>query len=280
MSLKFCDLHTHSTFSDGTLTPEELILAAKAAGLSAVALTDHNTVAGLEQFLTAGAVAGIEAIAGIEISAAIKEGEMHIVGLGIRPSGFAAVTAYLSPFLAVKDKSIRALVAALSAGGYPLDYEAIAAETDGQPNRAHVAAALVRAGYVPSIDAAFERLLDKRHGFYREPARPSPEEAVALLHSVGARAVLAHPFYDFNEAELCTFLGEAMEWDECPDAMETLYAEYTPAEEEIAARVAARYHLLPSGGSDFHGDRKPGILLGRGRGNLLIPYSFWENLKP
>ena len=166
MSSKFCDLHTHSTFSDGTLTPEELILAAKAAGLSAVALTDHNTVAGLEQFLAAGAVAGIEAIAGIEISAAIKEGEMHIVGLGIRPSGFAALTAYLSPFLAVKEKSIRALVAALSAGGYPLDYEAIAAETDGQPNRAHVAAALVRAGYVPSIDAAFRRLLDKRHGFY------------------------------------------------------------------------------------------------------------------
>ena len=279
MSLKICDLHTHSTFSDGTLTPTELVAAAKAAGLSAIALTDHNTVAGLPQFLAAAEACDSCAIPGIEISAACGEREMHIVGLGIRPACFSDVAAHLAPFRTAKEESTRRLVEALSAGGYRLDYRAIAAETEGQPNRAHVAAALVGAGYVATVDEAFEKLLDKRHGFYREPARPTPRETVALLHAVGARAVLAHPFYDFDESELCAFLDEAMGWEERPDGMETLYVEYTPAEEEAATRVAARYSLLPSGGSDFHGDRKPGVALGRGHGNLLIPYSLWENLK-
>ena len=279
MSTKICDLHTHSSFSDGTLSPEELVLAARAAGLSAVALTDHNTVAGLGEFLAAAERHGIEGIPGTEISSSLGEREMHIVGLGIRPDAFPEVSAYLAPYRAAKEGSTRALVDALTAGGYPLDYEAIAATTEGQPNRAHVAAALVERGYVSSVNEAFDDLLDKRRGFYREPERPTPEAVVALLHSVGARAVLAHPFYDFNEEELCAFLDTAAGWEQRFDAMETRYSEYTPEEEAVASRVAAHYGLLPSGGSDFHGDRKVGIALGSGRGDLLVPYEFWENLK-
>ncbi len=279
MSTKFCDLHTHSTFSDGTKTPEEIVLAAKAAGLSAVALTDHNTVAGLASFLEAAERHGVEGIAGIEISSSLGEREMHIVGLGIRPEHFPTVTAYLAPYRAAKEGSTRALVEALSEGGYPLDYAAIAATTEGQPNRAHVAAALVGAGYVKSINEAFEHLLDKSRGFYREPERPSPGEVVALLHSVGARAVLAHPFYDFDEDELSAFLDGMRAWEHPFDAMETRYSEYTPEEEAAATRIAAQYGLRPSGGSDFHGDRKPGIALGTGHGDLAVPYEFWEDLK-
>lgn len=279
MSTKICDLHTHSSFSDGTLTPEELVLAAKAAGLSAVALTDHNTVAGLGDLLAAAERHGIEGIPGIEISTSLGEREMHIVGLGIRPEAFPEVSAYLAPYRAAKEGSTRALVEALTAGGYPLDYGAIAAATEGQPNRAHVAAAMLKAGYVSSVNEAFADLLDKRRGFYREPERPTPEAAVALLHSVGARAVLAHPFYDFDEGELCEFLGAAAVWEHRFDAMETRYSEYTPEEEAAAARIAAEYGLLPSGGSDFHGDRKAGIALGTGRGSLTVPYEFWEKLR-
>lgn len=280
MPSPYCDLHTHSTFSDGTMTPTELVAAAGAAGLLAVALTDHNTVAGLPSFLAAAERYGIEGVAGVEISAALGEREMHIVGLGIRPDCFSLVSDFLAPYRAAKEDSTRALVAALAKGGYPLDYAAIAAATEGQPNRAHVAAALKEGGYVASVDEAFATLLHKKHGFYREPPRPHPTEAIALLHRVGARAVLAHPFYDFSEEELCALFEEMGGGEHRFDAMETLYAEYTEAETEAAGRIAARYALLPSGGSDFHGDRKPGIALGRGRGNLFIPYHFWENLRP
>ena len=279
MSIKICDLHTHSTFSDGTMTPEELVLAAKAAGLSAVALTDHNTVAGLPSFLAAAERHGIEGIAGIEISSSLGAREMHIVGLGIRPECFAAVDAYLTTYRSAKEESTRALIAALSAAGYPLDYSAIVKKTEGQPNRAHIATALCEAGYVSSVNEAFSRLLDKKHGLYREPVRPTPADTVAFLHSVGARAVLAHPFYDFDEEELSAFLAEMRTWEQPFDGMEILYSEYTTDKEAAATRLAAEFGLLPSGGSDFHGDRKPGISLGSGRGNLLIPYDFWETLK-
>ena len=280
MAIKICDLHTHSTFSDGTATPEELIRAAKACGLAAVALTDHNTVSGLPDFLAAAEEAGIEAIAGTEISAVHGEREMHIVGLGIAPRQFGAVTAFFAPYREAKEGSTRALVEALTKGGYPLDYDALLQGIDGQPNRAHVASALVAAGYVSSVKEAFDTLLGTEHGFYREPVRPTAEEAIALLHSVGARAVLAHPFYDFTEEELTAFLGEVATWEHRFDAMETRYSEYSEEEAAAAARIAAHFGLKESGGSDFHGERKPDIALGAGRGNLIVPYEFWECLKP
>ena len=279
MSERFCDLHTHSTFSDGTLTPEELLAAAREAGLSAVALTDHNTVDGLPALLAAAPLYGVEAIAGIEISATLDESEMHVVGLGIDPAAFSRVSAFLARFRAAKEESTRALVAALTAGGYPLDYGEICRGIDGQPNRAHVASALLAHGYVSSTKEAFDTLLGTEHGFYREPERPSAEQACALLHAVGARAILAHPFYDFNEEELCRLLDTARGWAHSFDGMETLYAEYSEEETATAARVAREYGLLPSGGSDFHGERKPAIALGRGRGDLRVPYEFWENMR-
>ena len=274
-----CDLHTHSTFSDGTLTPAELIAAARDAGLAAVALTDHNTTAGLPSFLAAAEGSGVEAIPGVEISAVFAGGEMHIVGLGILPARFPAVTDFLTYYQRAKEESTRALVAALTAAGYRLDYSAIAVSTDGLPNRAHVAAALTAQGYTASIQEAFDTLLGRERGFYREPERPTAEAAIALLHSVGAVAVLAHPFYDFTEEELCRYLDGEPSRPHRFDAMETHYSEYSPEETAAAKRIALRYGLKESGGSDFHGDRKPGIAIGRGHGDLRISYDLWKELK-
>lgn len=274
-----CDLHTHSTFSDGTLTPAELIAAARDAGLAAVALTDHNTVAGLPSLLLAAEGSGVEAIPGVEISAVFSGGEMHIVGLGLSPCGFPTVTDFLAYYQRAKEESTKALVAALTAAGYRLDYGEIAAATEGLPNRAHVAAALTAHGYTASIQEAFDTLLGREHGFYREPERPTAERAIALLHSVGAVAVLAHPFYDFTEEELCRYLDGEAKRPHRFDAMETRYSEYTEEEARAAHEIALRYGLRESGGSDFHGDRKPGIALGRGRGALAIPYDFWKELR-
>lgn len=277
--MKICDLHTHSTFSDGTDTPAELIRNAARIGLSAIALTDHNTTLGIPDFLAAAEGSTVEAIAGLEISAVHAGGEMHIVGLAPDTERLAELEEFLRPYRAEKENSTRALIDALTAGGYPLDYDAVCQGIDGQPNRAHVAAAMVAAGYATSINDAFNRYLDTEHGFYREPRRPTAKETVAALHAVGARAVLAHPFYDFTEEELCRFLSEAVTWEESFDAMETHYSEYTPEQTRAAAAIAERFRLLPSGGSDYHGDRKPDIALGTGRGNLHIPYSIWEDLK-
>ncbi len=279
MNEGYCDLHTHSTFSDGTDTPIELIAAAERCGLRALALTDHNTIGGVAELFRAAEGSTVEAVAGVEISAAYGERELHILGLCIPEDALFKVDAFLAPFRLAKEKSSRDLVAALTEAGYRLDYDVIAKETEGIPNRAHIAAALTSAGYFPSTAATFESVLAKGGGFYHEPPRPAADETITLLHSIGALAVLAHPFYDFKEQELRAFLDALGARGIRFDALETKYAEYTKDEEVSADRVAAAYRLLPAGGSDYHGKNKPHISLGTGRGGLAVPISYLEDLK-
>ena len=275
---KFCDLHTHSTFSDGTCTPTALIDVAKAAGLSTVALTDHNNMGGLTEFCAAAARAGIKAIPGIELSTDHPLGELHIVGLFLRPEHEAPIREALTELSRLKTESNVALCTALSAAGYKISYEAVVAATpNGHVNRVHIAAALCEGGYVKSVDEAFSTILSEEQGFYKPPRRPDSIKTVRLLHEIGAVSVLAHPLLSLNEAALRAVLTEA-----APaglDAIETHYSTYTEAETETATRLAAEFSLLASGGSDFHGDRKPDIAIGRGRGNLAIPAAFAEALE-
>ena len=140
----YCDLHTHSNFSDGTYSPAELIAEAARLGLSAIALTDHNTVAGLPDFMTAGQGSGVEAIPGCEFSTDYQGTELHILGLFIEPQHYATVTALLEKAQQEKERSNRNLVAALNDDGYTLDYDKICSTCNGQINRAHIAAELVR----------------------------------------------------------------------------------------------------------------------------------------
>ena len=148
-----CDLHTHSTFSDGTLTPVRIVAEARAAGLRAVALTDHNTVAGLPEFLNAARGTDVQAIPGVEISTGYCGKELHIVGLFIEPEEYDAVTDFLRVISLRKDASNRALVDALCQAGFQLDYEQIAQEHPGSINRAVIASALLRT----AIESARER---------------------------------------------------------------------------------------------------------------------------
>jgi len=152
--MKLCDLHTHSVFSDGTCTPAEVIRLAKAANLSAVALTDHNTVAGLPHFLTAAADSGVEAVPGVEFSTDYGEKELHILALFVRPEHYSVITEVLEDASRRKEQSNIDLVQALNRAGYALDYAAIKARTpNGQVNRAHIAAELTRLGYTEDIQA-------------------------------------------------------------------------------------------------------------------------------
>ena len=265
-----CDLHVHSYYSDGTCSPAQLIDLAEAAGVSAMALCDHNTVAGVPEFMEAAQGRKVEAISGIEFSSVYREKELHILALFVKPQYFEQITAMMTDFLRRKDESNEQLVVALNKAGYIVDYQAIKAGTpNGQVNRAHIATALVQAGYVPSRYEAFDQLLDPKHGYYTPPERLSAFDAIRYIKSIGAVAVLAHPFLSLEETMLREFLPDAKA---CGlDAMEVEYAKYDAETTALSVKIAEEFDLLPSGGSDFHGGNKPDIFIGVGRGALAVP---------
>ena len=275
--MAFCDLHTHSVFSDGTYTPTEIIREASERGLSAVALTDHNTVAGLPEFLSAAKGTGVEAVAGIEISTDYGKTELHIVGLFIRPEHFSAVDSLLIRLRENKEVSNRKMIDALRAGGFEISFDEVRASSSGMFNRAHIASILVERGYFGSITEVFDTVLSKSSEYYVPAERLPVFEVIEFLESIGAVSVLAHPFLNLSESEIRVFLDEARLHG--LSAMETAYSTYDEATAALAKVIADEYGFLESGGSDFHGGRKPDILLGIGRGNLSVPTEIFEKLK-
>ena len=276
--MNICDLHTHSTFSDGSYTPEELIAAAKAIGLSAIALCDHNTVAGLPRFQAAAQAAGIEPVLGVEFSSDYNGTELHILGLFLPENRLSEVHNLLLDGIRRKDESNRALIRRLSEAGYSLSYEEIKAATPcGQVNRAHIAEALMVKGYVPSVNTAFKTLLSPEAGFYLPPRRVSATEVITFIRSIGGVAVIAHPLVTLDEGSLREFLTEAIPMG--LTGMEVDYSDYDEKTTALAKVIADEFGLLPSGGSDFHGSVKPAIALGVGRGNLCVPYAYVEALR-
>lgn len=273
MCKKYCDLHTHSVYSDGTYTPEALIDEAERIGLSAIALTDHNTVAGLPAFLAAAEGRAVNAIAGIEISTDYGKTELHILGLFLDSSQYGALNEKLEQLKRNKAASNVRLIQSLQAAGYDVDYETLCqAVPGGQFNRAHVATVLTEKGYVSSVKEAFDTVLSKDTGFYTEPKRLPVFEVIAFLKSIGATVVLAHPFLNLNEDELRVFLREAVKHG--LDGMETVYSTYDDETSRKACEIAAEFGIKQSGGSDFHGTRKPDISLGTGTGTLAVPAEF------
>lgn len=272
----FCDLHIHSNYSDGTCTPAELIRMAEEADLAAVALCDHNTVKGLRPFLEAAKGSAVEAVPGIEFSTEYRGKELHILGLFVEEDHYGAVNEVLDEALRRKERSNMALVEKLVEMGLPLDYGAIKLETaGGSINRAVIGAHMVRHGHCSSMEEAFNRWLSLERGLYVQPTRPGAFEIIRFIKSIGAVAVLAHPFLNLDEAELREFLEQA----EGLDGMETFYPKFNEAQTKLACRIAEEFGLVKSGGSDFHGDNKPDIRIGVGRGTLHVPLTQLKELK-
>lgn len=272
-----CDLHNHSIYSDGTFAPRQLLAEADRIGLASIALTDHNSVAGLPEFLAAAGDYHVEAIPGIEFSTEWQDIELHVLALFVAPSHFGDITEKMTRFRMDKEQSNLDLIAALNQAGYPIDYEVIKASTGGYINRAHIAAELTRLGITPSIQEAFKTLLSDANGYYHPPKRMSPFESIEYIRSIGAVSVLAHPCLNLKEDQLRQFLSQA-----APaglDAMEVRYGRYSPVATKLSEDLVVEFGLLPSGGSDFHGSNKPDISMGRGLGNLEIPNSWMEALK-
>ena len=258
------DLHTHSSASDGTDSPTELVRLAADAGLSAVALTDHDTIAGIGEAMAAGNTYGIRVIPGIELSAAppVSDGELHLLGYFFRPDD-PALLRFLSEMKTGRDRRAPMLAEKLASLGIDVtDADARwEAEEAAIPSRVHFARAMVRKGYVSSVADAFARYLGKGCPAYTARPLPSAEEAIRVIREAGGIVSAAHLHHlHLDDASLRTYLFSLAQAGLA--AVEGYYPEYTP---EMAAsfREAARdagLHL--SGGSDYHGSTKPQISLG------------------
>lgn len=271
-----CDLHTHSVFSDGTYTPEEIVAEAKRLGLI-VALTDHNTAAGLPDFMAAAREQGVTAVPGVEFTTEYNGKELHLLGLFILPEHYAAVERMAKEQHVLKEINNMEMVERLNQAGYLIDYAKVKGRNPtGNANRAHVAAELLEQGYVASIAEAFDTLLGPDGGFYVPPQQLQMLDVIRDLRRIGILPVLAHPLQELTEAELKDLLPVAIEAGLV--GMETMHSSYTPEVISLAEKIASQFRLLPSGGSDFHGSVKPDISLGTGKGWLQIPTTIYSDL--
>lgn len=272
-----CDLHTHSIYSDGTDTPRELVSRAFESGMRVVALTDHNTIDGLNELMEAAKEYEIVAVPGIEFSTEFGGHELHIIGLFINRSSHKKIKRYLSKAKEAKAESNRKLIENLNKDGYSVSYEELETYAgNGNINRAVIGQYLLSKGILSSVKKGFKTILSKESGYYIPPERPSTLDTIRFIKSIGAVAVLAHPLLDLSQEELAQFLPLAKEAG--VDAIESRYSLFTDAQRKWLTQIAAYNNLLESGGSDYHGLGKPHISLGTGEGDLSVPISFYLQL--
>jgi hypothetical protein len=266
------DLHCHSIFSDGTDAPESLALQADERGLTALALTDHDTLEGLPRFLAMQSEVSTRLLPGIELSCRFLGRELHLLGLLFDPQD----PAFRDRIQEVRDRRFRrndALVERLQALGIPISLQQVreCAPTD-LVSRTHFAKLLVALGIVSAPQEAHRKLIGEGCPAFVPFQELTPGEAAQWIHAAGGVAVVAHPG---------RFAGGRFIWDEAMadlrdqgiDGFEAYYGEYGPEEERRFLRLADRLGMVAAGGSDYHGGLKPGLEMGRGRGNLRIPDS-------
>ena len=265
------DLHIHSTFSDGTLTPSEIVRTAADAGLSAIALTDHDTIAGVYEAQEAGKKLDLPVIPGAELSTQWKSKEVHIVGLFLDPED-DVFRKELDDMRDGRDRRNRKMAEKLTQRGIPVDYDVLAAQCGGTVTRANFARYMLDKGYIHSIAQAFAEYIGDGCPCYVAREKTPAQEAVRMIHENGGIAVLAHPLqYHLGHDGLVGLTRQLT--DAGLDGIECWYSSFTPSDTQDMLGIAAMFHLLPSGGSDFHGANKPDIALGSGRGSLFVPGS-------
>jgi 3',5'-nucleoside bisphosphate phosphatase len=271
------DLHTHSTFSDGSDTPAQVVEAAISAGLQAVALTDHDGIDGLHEAADA-ATGRIDLIPGVELSVRWEGKAMHLLGYWV--GGETPLAAELAKLQVGRSVRNREMIAALAGLDIDITEDEVAREAgpDGVTGRPHIAAVLVAKGVVRSIPEAFDAYLAPGRPAYRGRLRLDAEEATALINLSGGVAVVAHPHtVADNERGFKQVFESAAAMG--IDGIECLYVQYTPTERERLADHARSMGLVPTGGSDYHGSYKAGIHIGVGNGDLHVPNTVVDELR-
>lgn len=272
------DLHLHSTASDGSVPPAELVALAHRNRLTTIALTDHDTQDGIAEARDAGARVGVEVIPGTELSLEY-DGGMHLVVLWLEP-GQGPLQDRLAWLRDGRDVRNAGILAALASSGIVVTAEEVAVQAGGgSVGRPHIAAVMVRKGYVADISSAFALWLGRGCPAYVERPRLSPAEGIELARRSGAVPVLAHPHTlgITNARDMSRVLGDLL--DAGLVGLEAWYSGYHRHEREGYADLARRFGLVASGGSDFHGDYKPGLQPGIGYGDLVVPERVLEELR-
>ncbi len=274
---KTIDLHTHSSCSDGSFSPTELLDEARQAGVSAIALTDHDSVRGIPEILKAGEESELEIIPGVELSTEYGPEEVHVVGLFIDPSN-EALLAQLQAFRDNRDNRNLKMIDRLRESGFDITAEDVYERNPGAViARPHIARYLVETGQADDVQSVFDDYIARGKPCYVERYKITPVEAVKLIHDAGGLAILAHPcLYNLSREELAVLVGEMKEAG--LDGIEALYSRNQGSDEADFCRIAEDFDLLVSGGSDFHGASKPDIKIGTGRGDLCIPYLVLEKI--
>ena len=277
--MKIVDLHVHSNKSDGTCSPSELVDLAIQKGLSAFALTDHDTTAGLDEAIEYAKGRDIEVVPGIEFSTEYQGRDIHVLGLAIdykAPVFADRLQAFVDSRIGRNRKMCRNLTEA----GIDISYEKLMAAYPGAViTRAHYARYLLDHGYVKSLPEAFERYVGDHCPYFVPREKVTPVQAVQLIRQAKGIPVLAHPtLYHMGKDALQKLVSSLTEAGLV--GLEAVYSTYSAGEEREMRQLALRSGLLISGGSDFHGSNKPGLELATGyHGKLVIPYDIWERLK-
>ncbi|NLP14886.1 MAG: PHP domain-containing protein [Clostridium sp.] len=274
---KFVDLHTHSTASDGSMMPSEIVRHAKESGLSAVALTDHDTVDGIKQAVEEGKKIGFEVVPGLEISLDYST-EMHMLGYFFDDS-YMKIEPLLERFRRSREERNPKMVEKLNSLGFDITMEEVVAEARGRVvARPHMASVMVKKGYVKNVAEAFEKYISNGKPAYVKRDSLTPEKGIQTIREAGGIPVLAHPIYlrlDWGKLdELLSKLVSAGLM-----GIEAYYVDNSQEDTGNLLNLAIKHKIVATGGSDFHGSFKPDIKIGSGRGNLKVPYEALERLK-
>ena len=276
--MKYIDLHVHSTCSDGTFTPSQLVEYAVKKGLSAFALTDHDTVEGLPEAFASAKDQGIELISGIEFSTVYQGRDLHILGLDLDYEN-PSFQEKLRTLQEEREERNQKMIDKMAADGIDISREQMA-EMFGEQlwTRAHFARYLAAKGYVKHMWDAFDSHIGDHCKYYVPRQKVSPFQMVSFIREMDGIPVLAHPFqYHLTEEEL-TALVKALKRSGLL-GIEAIYSTHTGTQESEIRKLARSFGLCISGGSDFHGANKPAIDLVKGKGNLKIPYEILVQLR-
>jgi 3',5'-nucleoside bisphosphate phosphatase len=261
MSVEMVDLHTHTIASDGMNSPSVNVQLAKKAGLSAIAITDHDTISGVEEAIEEGERIGIQVVPGVEISTVARGQDIHVLGYFIDIHD-PTLLHRLSELRETRQRRNAMMIEKLQQLGMSITLEEVAAlvsdiKQDGDTiGRPHIAQVLVHKGYVASINEAFKQLLGTGGAAYVNPPRISPQTAISWIHEAGGKAVLAHPGLYKDDELVIEIIGQGI------DGMEVYHSDHTPEDEDRYKRIAKQYNLIMTAGSDFHGERESEIFHG------------------
>ena len=273
------DLHMHSSCSDGTLTPEELVSAALDMGLEAAALTDHDTVSGVHRFLSAASGTPLRVAPGVELASMLSSKDIHIVGLFIDPDSTPLLAA-LEQMRLWREERNAEMVEKIRSKGFEITMDEVLAEAGGESvGRPHMATVLLKKGFFPDMQSVFNRLIGRGGSCYVARKYYPVDACIRLIHEAGGLAIWAHPLHAAHGARAALrkigsrLVGYGL------DGLECYYSMFAEQQQADALEFARARSLLISGGSDFHGGAHPRVKMGTGiDGNLAIPFEVYERL--